>query len=79
MPWVYLLRRYKNIEFLSVGGGGLVGKAFDTVRQEVVIVKKLKDPWSSPPQALRSYRELKLLRYSRNTGRNAASHAPYLP
>ena len=33
------------------------------VRQKVVIVKKLKDPWNSSPQALRSYRELKLMRY----------------
>jgi len=32
-------------------------------------VKKLKDPWHTPPQALRSYRELKLLRYMQDCWR----------
>lgn len=36
-------KRYKDIEFVAVGGAGIVGKAKDEVTQKAVVIKKFKD------------------------------------
>eukprot|EP00729_Bicosta_minor_P000154 gene154-32868_t len=70
MTW-RIPRRYTGLKFLAVGGNGEVAQGIDSVTGK----QRIKDPWKTVPRVgqpdyecgLRAYRELRLLRYMRDS------------
>ncbi|EFO16810.2 CMGC/MAPK/JNK protein kinase [Loa loa] len=54
-------KQYINLSYLSTGAQGIVVKAYDTVAQEQVAIKKIIHPFLTTMTARRTYREFVLL------------------
>ncbi|VBB29482.1 unnamed protein product, partial [Acanthocheilonema viteae] len=54
-------KQYTNLSYLSTGAQGIVVKAYDTVAQEQVAIKKIIHPFLTTMTARRTYREFVLL------------------
>ncbi|KAK6111359.1 Mitogen-activated protein kinase 9 [Brugia pahangi] len=54
-------KQYTNLSYLSTGAQGIVVKAYDTIAQEQVAIKKIIHPFLTTMTARRTYREFVLL------------------
>jgi hypothetical protein len=55
--------RYADVEHIGGTGLSVTALAMDEERGERVVIKKLKNPWRSQTDALRAFREMRLLSY----------------
>mmetsp|Transcript_8637 Transcript_8637/g.22313 ORF Transcript_8637/g.22313 Transcript_8637/m.22313 type:complete len:478 (+) Transcript_8637:286-1719(+) len=69
---VTLPSRYTDVRNISEGTYGAVVSAVDSRTGDQVAIKKMKDPWRTPVHALRTFREIRLLRYMQDAWPTAA-------
>uniref|UniRef100_A0A0N5AF09 Stress-activated protein kinase JNK n=1 Tax=Syphacia muris TaxID=451379 RepID=A0A0N5AF09_9BILA len=61
-----ILKRYQDLQVIGSGAQGVVCRAFDTVRQQNVAIKRLSRPFLNVTHAKRAYREFKIMNLVRH-------------